>query len=130
MSNLGAAVEQSIRLRRLLRRSQSVLVAVSGGVDSMVLLRVLHELAPRHQRRLVVAHFNHRLRGAESDADERFVQATAAKMKCKFVSARADVAAFARGQKLSIEMAARKLRHDFFARAAGRLEIAAVALAH
>ena len=42
------------------------MVAVSGGVDSMALLRVLHELAASHEWRMAVAHFNHRLRGAES----------------------------------------------------------------
>ena len=127
---MGAAVEQSIRLRRLLRRGQWVMVAVSGGVDSMALLGVLHELAARHEWRIVVAHFNHRLRGAESDGDERFVKETAANLKLKFVSARAEVGAVARGHKISVEMAARKLRHDFFVRAARRFGIATVALAH
>src|SRR5213592_3321439 len=106
------------------------MVAVSDGVDSMALLRVFHELAPRNEWRLAVAHFNHRLRGAESDGDERFVEESAAKLKWRFISARADVAAFARSENISIEMAARKLRHDFFALAAGRLKVAAVALAH
>ena len=46
-----------------------MLIAVSGGVDSMVLLHALHALAPQHGWRLVVAHFNHKLRGAASDAD-------------------------------------------------------------
>jgi len=130
VSNLVAAVEQSIRSQRLLRRGESVLVAVSGGLDSMTLLHVLRQLAAKHEWRLVVVHFNHRLRGADSDGDEQFVQAAVVKLGLRFIAGRADVAAFARREKLSVEMAARKLRHDFLARAARRLKIKTVALAH
>jgi len=130
VSNLVAAVEQSIRSQRLLRRGESVLVAVSGGLDSMTLLHVLRQLAAKHEWRLVVVHFNHRLRGADSDGDEQFVEATVVKLGLKFIAGRADVAAFAQREKLSVEMAARKLRHDFLARAARRLKIKTVALAH
>ena len=130
MSNLVAAVEQSIRSQRLLRRGESVLVAVSGGLDSMTLLHVLRQLAAKHEWRLVVVHFNHRLRGADSDGDEQFVQAAVVKLGLRFIAGRADVAAFARREKLSVEMAARKLRHDFLTRAARRLKIKTVALAH
>jgi tRNA(Ile)-lysidine synthase TilS/MesJ len=62
-------VNLNIQHRRLLRRGQTVLVAVSGGLDSMVLLHTLHRLAARHHWHLTVAHFNHRLRGRSSDAD-------------------------------------------------------------
>ncbi|PYK60839.1 MAG: tRNA lysidine(34) synthetase TilS [Verrucomicrobia bacterium] len=130
MSNLVAAVEQSIRSQRLLRRGESVLVAVSGGLDSMTLLHVLHQLAAKHEWRLLVVHFNHRLRRADSDGDEQFVQAAVVKLGLRLIAGRADVAAFARREKLSVEMAARKLRHDFLARAARRLKIKTVALAH
>src|SRR5512146_1335855 len=51
----------------------TVLVAVSGGADSVALLRALHALRQPGPGRLVAAHFNHGLRGADSDADERFV---------------------------------------------------------
>ena len=77
MSELLNHVEQSIRARRLFRPGQRILVAVSGGVDSMVLLHVLHQLAGKHHWQLTVAHLNHRLRGRSSDADERLVRRTA-----------------------------------------------------
>ena len=123
-------VEENIQNRRLLKRGQAVLVAVSGGLDSMALLHFLHELSSRHRWKLTVAHFNHRLRGRSSDADERLVRQTAAAMKLPFVATRANVKEFAGKSKLSIEMAARKLRHDFFARVSRERKIRVVALAH
>jgi tRNA(Ile)-lysidine synthase len=96
----------------------------------MVLLHLLQELAPRHRWRLTVAHLNHQLRGRSSEADERLVRRTGARLKLPVVAARADVRQFARAQKLSLEMAARKLRHDFLAAAAARRRIPTIALAH
>ena len=96
----------------------------------MALLHALHSLSPRHRWRLVVAHFNHRLRGAESDADEQFVRETARRLGLRFVRGAAPATAFSRRHKSSIEMTARKLRHDFLARTARRLKIKTVALAH
>ena len=130
MSDLLDRVEQRIRTRRLFRPGQPILVAVSGGVDSVVLLHVLDQLARKHQWRLTAAHFNHRLRGRSSDADERLVRRMAERLKVPMLTEGADVRAFARTQKLSLEMAARKLRHDFLARAAAQGRIHSVALAH
>ena len=96
----------------------------------MVLLRLLHELSATHGWKLTVAHFNHQLRGRSSDADERLVRKTAASLGLPIVVDRGDVKALASARGLSIEMAARDLRHGFFARAARRLKIPAVALAH
>jgi tRNA(Ile)-lysidine synthase len=130
VTDLLQQVEQNILHRHLLKPGQAALVAVSGGLDSMTLLHVLHRLASRHRWKLTVAHFNHRLRGRSSDADERLVRATAAAMKLPFIVGRTDVKSFARKSKLSIEMAARKLRHEFFARVARERKIRVVALAH
>ena len=130
MTDLLQRVEQNIQNRRLLKRGQVILVGVSGGLDSMTLLHALHELSSHHRWRLTVAHFNHQLRGRSSDADEKLVRQTAAAMKLPFAAGRANVKEFAKKTKLSIEMAARKLRHDFFARAAMERKIRVVALAH
>jgi len=96
----------------------------------MVLLRVLHALAREYGWHLTVAHFNHRLRGRSSDADERLVRRTAERLKLPVVVAGAAVRDLARGQRISLEMAARKLRHDFLARTARRRHIPLVVLAH
>lgn len=130
MTGLLQRVELNISDRQLLKRGQPVLVAVSGGLDSMALLHVLNALAKKWRWRITVAHFNHQLRGRSSDADEMLVRKTAAALKLPVVVGRADVKDFARKSKLSIEMAARKLRHEFFARMAGERKISAVALAH
>ena len=130
MSELLDHVDQSIRARRLFRPAQRILVAVSGGVDSMVLLHLLHELAARYGWRLTAAHFNHQLRGRSSDADERLVRRTARDLNVPLVVETAAVAKLARARKLSLEMAAREVRHGFLARTARRLRIPTVALAH
>ena len=96
----------------------------------MVLLRVLHTLAERHGWKLAVAHFNHQLRGRSSDADESFVRRTAEKVGLKFVSRRGDVVELKRREKISLEMAARQLRHKFLAQTARNLGLDTIALAH
>ena len=130
VSELLHNAESEIQNRRLLLRGQRILIAVSGGVDSMVLLHVLHSLAPKNHWHICVAHFNHRLRGRASAADERLVLKTARSLKLRVVTESADVKAFAAQSKLSVEMAARKLRHEFLARAARKQKIKTIALAH
>lgn len=130
MSNLLEQVGETIGSRGLLRRRQSVLVAVSGGVDSMVLLQILHRLSRKHAWRLTVAHLNHRLRGRSSDADERLVTRTAHKLGLSVIVERTKVKAVAATERISLEMAARKVRHEFLARTAERLKIRTLALAH
>jgi tRNA(Ile)-lysidine synthase len=130
VSELLSQVERTIERRGLFQDGQPILVAVSGGLDSMVLLRVLHELAAGHGWQLRVAHLNHRLRGRSSDADARLVGRVAAALGLPCVIGRAEVREFARVGGLSLEMAARKARHDFLARKAARLALPTVALAH
>ena len=130
MADLLQRIESQIEDRRLLERGQKILAAVSGGLDSMVLLHALEKLSARHRWKITVAHFNHQLRGRASDTDERLVRLTAAKMKLPVVVERADVKRFAKESKLSIEMAARKLRHEFFARVARAQKIKTAAIAH
>jgi tRNA(Ile)-lysidine synthase len=130
VTDLPQRIEAQIQRRGLLQRGKAVLVAVSGGLDSMVLLHALKELSERQGWKITVAHFNHRLRGRASDADEHLVRKTAAAMKLPVVVERGNVKAFAAEAKISIEMAARKLRHEFFSRAAYGGKIKTIALAH
>jgi tRNA(Ile)-lysidine synthase len=130
VADLLQRIEKNIVDRRLLKPGQKVLVAVSGGVDSMTLLQLLQILSTRHKWKLTVAHFNHQLRGQSNNGDEAFVHRTAAALKLPFVADRADVRNFAKTSKLSIEMAARKLRHEFYVRTGRERQISTVALAH
>jgi tRNA(Ile)-lysidine synthase len=130
VANLLEHVEQSICERKLLTRGQGILVAVSGGLDSVTLLHLLGELSGEHHWRLTVAHLNHKLRGKASDGDERFVRAIAGRLKLPCVTGVAEVRGLARKQRISVEMAARELRHEFLAGTARKLRISTVALAH
>lgn len=118
-----------IRERRLMRAGDRVGVAVSGGADSVGLLRALLELRGELGLVLSVAHFNHKLRGAESDADEQFVRELADRHGLEFHGGRGDVAAAARERRVSVEEAGRELRYEFFRELlqAGRLDRVATA---
>jgi tRNA(Ile)-lysidine synthase len=88
--------------------------AVSGGADSVALLRILTTWASP----LVVAHFNHRLRGVESDADEQFVRELSGTLGLRCEVAGADIADEARAAGENLEDVARRRRYDFLARVA------------
>ena len=130
MTDLLTHVEASIRSRKLLTRGASVLVAVSGGVDSMVLLHVLHALTAKNGWKISVAHFNHQLRGRSSDADERFVRKTATALGLKYFWGLGAVRTIAKARGESIEMTARTLRHDFLASIARQIKCRIIVLAH
>jgi len=130
VKSLPESVEQLIRARKFFRRGEKILVAVSGGLDSMVLLHLLKRLAPHFGGKLFVAHFNHQLRGRASDADERFTRKTAATLRLPFQAGRGAVKTHARQRGLSVEMAARALRHNFLVQAAKRVKCRSIAVAH
>jgi tRNA(Ile)-lysidine synthase len=130
VTNLRAHVQQSFRRRGLVPDGGRLLVAVSGGLDSIVLLHLLHALAPRFEWKLGVAHFNHQLRGRSAAADERFVRRLANSLGLPSFAGRAAVRDLARAKKLSVEMAARQARHAFLARSAAHFKADAVVLAH
>ncbi len=114
MHSLAERVLSHIQRQELLRAGDRVGVAVSGGIDSVALLRLLLEL--RHELGIVVSvvHFNHNLRGGESDADEAFVAALAGEHDLEFHVDSEDVAVRAKEEHISVETAARELRYGFF----------------
>jgi tRNA(Ile)-lysidine synthase len=105
-------------------------VAVSGGPDSVAMLLLLEELRASLGISLVVLHLNHLLRGAESDADERFVAELARQRGLDFISVSEDVAAAAQREGWNLEDAARRLRYAFFERTIRDRRATCVAVAH
>ena len=130
MDEFRSKVRQNLKSRQLIRRGERVLVAVSGGLDSMVMLTVLNDLAKEEKWRLVVAHFNHRLRGRSSQLDEELVSGSARRLGLRFERGEGEVRTRVEQSGQSIEMAARELRHKFLAETCKRLRIRKVALAH
>lgn len=111
----------------MLPTGAQVLCACSGGADSVCLLHLLHRM---EGIRVICAHFNHRLRGAESDRDEVFVKQLCGELGIPFCSAGADVSAYAAENGLGTEEAARKLRYDYLASAALENGCSHIATAH
>ena len=114
MHPLAQKLAAHIWQKQLIQAGDRVAVAVSGGCDSVALFRLLVELRSELGMVLSVAHFNHKLRGAESDADEVFVKELATLHKLEFYSGAEDVRGFAAENQLSLEAAARELRYKFF----------------
>jgi len=120
----------SIKKNHLFSPGDHVLVAVSGGADSVSMLHVLHQLSDELEIKVGVAHLNHKLRGKESDKDEEFVEQLAERLQIPFVRGIGHVQRMAGEQGISIEMAAREVRYDFFARAAKKAGANTIATGH
>lgn len=123
-------VKEAIERFQMLEPNETVIVGVSGGPDSLTLLHVLWRLSREFNWQLVVAHFNHGLRGEEADADEEFVKSFCQHLQIQCVAGRADVRALAREQKLSVAQAGRRARYRFFAEVAQKFGSSKVALGH
>jgi tRNA(Ile)-lysidine synthase len=109
-------VLEYVRLHRLLKAGERVGVAVSGGADSVALLRLLVELRGELGIVLSVVHFHHGIRGAEADDDAEFVARLAQQHNLELHSGRGDAPGHAGARQASLETAARELRYQFFAR--------------
>jgi tRNA(Ile)-lysidine synthase len=119
-----------IRESRMASAGDRVGVAVSGGADSVALMRLLEALSDELGVALVVVHFDHMLRGVESDRDAGFVEELARARGLEFVSAREDVRAAAAQNDWNMEEAARRLRYAFFHRLVSSGKATRIAVAH
>jgi tRNA(Ile)-lysidine synthase len=110
LHNILHTVEQFFATQKLSINKVRVLVAVSGGVDSVVLLHALHQL----QVNCTVLHCNFQLRGEESNTDEQFVQQLATQLQLPFLVAQFNTQQFATENNIGIQEAARILRYQWF----------------
>jgi len=123
------AVRSAIRRYSMIERGDRVVIAVSGGADSMALLFALHSLSSDLDCELAVAHLDHGLRPS-SAADARFVEEQAASLGLPVMSERCDVLGEAAARRQGIEEAARGVRRTFLARVAAEWGASRVALGH
>jgi len=114
----------------LLKKGDRVVVALSGGPDSVALLYGLLAIQPEFGLRLYVAHLNHKLRGDESDEDERFAKELAVRLKLKCFSKRIDVKREAKRKKVSIEEGAREIRYRYLQKLANQIKADKIAVGH
>lgn len=115
-----------ISYHHLLQSDKHYLVALSGGADSVTLLLVLHKLGYA----IEAVHCNFRLRGAESDRDERFCRDLCANMHVPFHVVHFDTQGYAALHHQSIELAARNLRYNYFEQLRRDIEAEAICVAH
>ncbi len=112
------------------RHPAPVVLAVSGGPDSLCLADAVLAQAGALGLAPTIAHLDHGLRGEAGRADAEFTRAFAESRSAAFISERADVAGLASATRVSIEVAARRARYDFLARAAQATSASLIALAH
>ncbi|MBP3229759.1 MAG: tRNA lysidine(34) synthetase TilS [Prevotella sp.] len=123
---MWSKVETYIKKHKILKTNDLYLVALSGGADSVALLLLLHE----HGYRVHAAHCNFRLRGDESDRDERFCVDLCERLGVPLHRVHFDTKAYAEVHHVSIEMAARELRYGWFAQLCEDIGAAGVCVAH
>jgi len=127
---LGQRVLGFIRENQLVSGQHCLLVAVSGGPDSVCLLNILVKLREELGIRLHVAHLNHQLRGTESEADAQYVSNLAHRLGIPVTTEQRDVKAYQAQQHISLEEAAREVRYTFLAQAAKSIGANRVAVGH
>jgi len=124
--------EATIRRHNLLPDRGCVVMAVSGGPDSLALLHLMREVRDRSHPRLAlhVGHLHHGMRGAAADEDAQFVASEAARLGVACTIERTDVPALAAERRLGIEVAGREARYEFLTRLAKSLGARDIAFGH
>jgi tRNA(Ile)-lysidine synthase len=115
-----------IKANDLVRLSDKILLAVSGGVDSVCMAHLFHQAGYTFD----IAHCNFKLRGSESDKDQDFVNRLSKKYSCRFYLKVFDTLAYSQTNNLSIQMAARELRYEWFKELATQNNFSYVAVGH
>lgn len=123
-------VRRTIEEYNLIEKGDKVIVAVSGGPDSVCLLHVLYRLKAEYDLELYGAHLNHNLRGIEAQIDAQYVSNLCENLNVLYFVKSVDVSRYAEEHGLSLEEAGRILRYDFFKDVAQRANATKIAVAH
>ena len=119
-----------IRKNKLVKKGNSVVLGVSGGADSICMLKILSDLQKRLGISMYVLHINHQIRGEEADEDAAFVKKICTKFKVPHRIINVDVPALAEAEGLSVEEAGRYIRYDEFSKYAYEVGATKIAVAH
>ncbi len=119
-----------IGTNKLIEKGDSILIALSGGPDSVFTLFFFKKFQRKYGIKIGAFHVNHKLRGKESDGDEEYCKKICSKLSVPFASVKINVRRFAAKNKLSIEEAARKLRYDKLQKFASQNNFSKIATAH
>ncbi|CAM2861335.1 tRNA lysidine(34) synthetase TilS [Hathewaya histolytica] len=123
-------VMKSIRQHNMIDNGDKILVALSGGPDSVCLLHVLNKLRNELDIEICAAHVNHCLRGEESDKDEEYVVELCKNLNIELFRKRVDVKGYEKEHGVSCEVAGRNLRYNFFNELKEKYVINKIAVAH
>jgi len=129
-TNLLSEVKKTVGRYRLLQKNDKVLIALSGGADSVVLLTLLLELKHTFGLSFHLAHLNHCLRGRESDEDAEWTEALAGRLAIPITIEKRNVLEWARREGYSLEEGARKVRYAFLSNAADKVNATKIATGH
>ncbi|AGK99266.1 tRNA lysidine(34) synthetase TilS [Clostridium pasteurianum] len=123
-------VLKTIQENSMFSINDKVIIAVSGGPDSMCLLHILNSIKSKLKIKLIAAHVNHCLRGEEADYDEFYVKEFCDKLNIDFYSVRIDINKLAKDKGISSEMAGRAARYEFFEKIKDKIGAQKIAIAH
>jgi len=130
MKKLEQKIIKFIDEKNLIAKNDKILVALSGGPDSVLLLHFLNKYSRRFQIKIGAAHINHKIRGKEADLDEKFCRDLTGKLNIDFYSARKNVNHFALKNKLSLEEAGRTIRYRILESIRKKYKYNKIATAH
>ena len=119
-----------IKENELLATGEKILVALSGGPDSVFLLHFLNKFKKKFKIELGAAHINHRLRGKDSERDELFCNVICDELSIPFYLLRKDIKSYSKKNKFSLEVAGRKIRYEFFEKISKSNQYDKIATAH
>ncbi len=123
-------IRQTIEREKLIENHDKILIALSGGPDSVCLLHALKNLEINYNIKIYAAHLNHKIRGIEAQKDALYAAKLCDELEIPFFVKAIDVPAYAKDKKMTMEEAARKLRYDMLFEVKRRIGANKIAVAH